>query len=131
MDDILTIIGQIGSIGTAVGTIALVFLFWKTIKQLEETVKLSRIQSEYRFRPWIGPFNGIQFMSTTDAQDQFSLTMKNYGAIPSSNLIAKFTMKTDPITKEILKNQSCSAILILDHYFPTWKSDIGFLSILI
>ena len=104
MDDILTVIGQIGSIGTAIGTIALVFLFWKTIKQLEETVKLSRIQSDYRFRPWVGPLNSIQFMSTTpDAQDQFSITMKNYGEIPASSLIAKFTMKTEPITKEILK----------------------------
>jgi len=29
--------------------------------------------------------------------------MKNYGEIPASNLIAKFIMKTEPFTKEILK----------------------------
>lgn len=105
MEDILTIIGEIGSIGTAIGTILLVFLFWKTIKQLEETVKLSRIQSVYRFRPWVGPINNIQFMSKTpDARDQFAISIKNYGEIPAASVIARFTMKTEPITKEILKN---------------------------
>ena len=103
LDDVLTIIGQIGSIGTAIGTIALVFIFWKTIQQLEETVKLSRIQANYRFRPWIGPLNSIHFMSTIDNCDQFSITIKNYGEIPASNVVAKFVMKTEPITKEIME----------------------------
>jgi hypothetical protein len=103
LEDILTVIGEIGAIGTAVATIALVFLFWKTVKQLEVTVKLSKIQANYRFRPWIGPFNNIQFMSTNDNRDQFSITIKNYGEIPASNVIAKFTMSTEPFTKEIIK----------------------------
>ncbi|VVC05273.1 Uncharacterised protein [uncultured archaeon] len=103
MEDVLTVIGEIGSIGTALATIALVFLFWKTIKQLEETVKLSKIQANYRFRPWIGPFNNIQFVSTKDNRDQFSITIKNYGEIPATNVIAKFTMSTEPFTKEIIK----------------------------
>lgn len=103
MEDVLTIIGEVGAIGTAIATIALVFLFWKTVKQLEVTVKLSKIQANYRFRPWIGPFNNIQFMSTSNNRDQFSITMKNYGEIPASNVIAKFTMSTEPFTKEIIK----------------------------
>ncbi|HET6458454.1 MAG TPA: hypothetical protein VFG24_06215, partial [Nitrosopumilaceae archaeon] len=126
MDDILTVIGQIGSIGTAIGTIALVFLFWKTIKQLEETVKLSKIQSNYRFRPWVGPFNNIQFMSTTNARDQFSIIIKNYGEIPASNVIAKFTMKTEPITKEILEKPELFSDFSLGPLLPNMEKRYWF-----
>ena len=109
IDDILTVIGEIGSIGTAIGTIALVVLFWKTIQQLEETVKLSRIQANYRFRPWIGPVSGIQQMSTNhENQEQFSITVKNYGEIPSSNVVAKFTIKESLPEKKILKSEQLS-----------------------
>jgi hypothetical protein len=102
--DLLTVIGQLGSIGTAVATIALVFLFWKTIKQLEETVKLSKIQSNYRFRPWIGPFNRIEFLSSKDGKDQFCITIKNYGEIPSSGVTAKYLMKNESPNREMLNS---------------------------
>jgi len=127
LENILITIGEIGSIGTAIGTIALVILFWKTIKQLEETVKLSRIQSNYRFRPWVGPFSNIQFMSTTpDARDQFSIIMKNYGEIPASNVIAKFTMKTEPITKEILKKSELFSSFNLGPLLPNMEKRYWF-----
>ncbi len=126
MDDILTIIGQIGSIGTAIGTIALVFLFWKTIQQLEETVKLSKIQSNYRFRPWIGPLNNIQFMSTIDNRDQFSITIKNYGEIPASNVIAKFITKTEPITKEIIQKSEALNSFSLGPLLPNMEKRYWF-----
>lgn len=102
----LTTIEQLSSIGTAVGTIALVFLFWKTIQQLQETVKLSRIQSIHRFRPWIGPLNSIEFMSTNQGRQQFSITLKNYGEIPASNVVAMFMMKNEKMTRDALKNSN-------------------------
>jgi hypothetical protein len=101
--NLLTTLGEIGSIGTAIGTISLVFLFWKTIKQLEETVKLSKIQANYRFRPWIGPFNRIEFLSASDGHDQFSITVKNYGEIPSSSVTARYVMKNELPKKELSK----------------------------
>ena len=104
MADYLTVIGQVGSIGTAIGTIALVFLFWKTIKQLEETVKLSKIQANYRFRPWIGPFNRIEFLSALDGHDKFSITIKNYGEIPSSTVTARYAMKNELPKREMLRS---------------------------
>ena len=124
--DILTVIGEIGSIGTAIGTIALVFLFWKTIKQLEETVKLSKIQSNYRFRPWIGPLNNIQFMSSNEKRDQFSVTIKNYGEIPASNVVAKFTMQTEPITKEIMKKPELFSSFTLGPLLPNMEKRYWF-----
>jgi hypothetical protein len=107
--DFLNLLSIIGSIGTAIGTITLVFLFWKTIKQLEETVKLSRIQANYRFRPWIGPINRIEFISTQDGRDQFSITIKNYGEIPSSTVIAKYLMKSELPKREMLKSSDLTS----------------------
>ena len=126
LDDILTVLGQIGAIGTAIGTIALVFLFWKTIKQLEETVKLSKIQSNYRFRPWIGPLNSIQFISTNESRDQFSITIKNYGEIPASNVDARFTMDTKPFTKEIIKKTELFSNFSLGPLLPNMEKRYWF-----
>jgi hypothetical protein len=126
LTDTLTVIGEIGSIGTAIGTIALVFLFWKTIKQLEETVKLSKIQANYRFRPWVGPFNNIQFMSTSDSREQYSITIKNYGEIPASNVVAKFTMNTEPFTKEIIKKSELFTSFNLGPLLPNMEKRYWF-----
>jgi len=49
----LAIIEAIGALGTAAATIALVILLYRTVKQLEATVNLSKIQTDYRFRPWV------------------------------------------------------------------------------
>lgn len=100
----LTTIEQLSSIGTAIGTVALVFLFWKTIKQLEETVKLSKLQAVHRFRPWVGPLNSIELISTSQGREQFSITLKNYGEIPASNVLAMYMMKNEVMTRDTLKN---------------------------
>ena len=107
--DILTVLGQIGSIGTAIGTIALVFLFWRTIQQLEETVKVSRIQSQYRFRPWVGPSGRIEFMTRSDGKEQFSITVKNYGEIPSTSVVAKYLMKTEAPKRDMLDSKDVTS----------------------
>lgn len=109
LDDILTVLGQIGSIGTAVGTISLVFLFWRTIQQLEETVKLSRIQSNYRFRAWVGPIGKIEFLSAGNGQDRFSITIKNYGEIPASSVVAKSVWKNELIKREMMSSENLTS----------------------
>ncbi|MGI0089171.1 MAG: hypothetical protein ACREAF_02335 [Nitrosopumilaceae archaeon] len=107
----LTTIEQLATIGNAIATIVLVILFLVAIKQMEETVKLSRLQATHRFRPWIGPSNSIELMHVTpEGHRQFVITLKNYGEIPTSNVLAKFTAKDEPLTREILtkykENQS-------------------------
>lgn len=102
--DILVTLGELGSVGTAIGTIALVFLFWRTIQQLEETVKLSRIQSQYRFRPWVGPSGHIEFMTKNDGLDQFAIPVKNYGEIPSTSVVAKYLMRAELPKRESLSS---------------------------
>ena len=121
----LTTIEQLSSIGTAIGTVALVFMFWKTIKQLEETVKLSRLQAVHRFRPWVGPLNSIELMSTSQDRQQFSITLKNYGEIPASNVLAMFMMKNEMITRDAIKNSKGADSFNLGPLYQTWRSVIG------
>lgn len=122
----LTTIEQVSGIATAVGTLALVFMFWKTIKQLEETVKLSRLQAVHRFRPWIGPLNSIEPMSTAQGRQQFSITIKNYGEIPASNVVAMFMMKNDMMTRDTLKNSDSKDTFSLGPLLPNMEKRYWF-----
>jgi hypothetical protein len=74
----------IGSLGTAIATVVLVILLWKTIKQFETTAKLSAHQMEFRFRPWIGPVNSIKAMGEANGKNQFDVALKNYGELPAT-----------------------------------------------
>jgi hypothetical protein len=109
LDDILTVLGEIGSIGTAIGTISLVFLFWRTIQQLEETVKLSRIQSNYRFRAWVGPIGKIEFLSSAENQDRFSVTIKNYGEIHASSVVARSVWRNQTLEREMISTENLTS----------------------
>lgn len=97
-------IEQIFVMLNTIGTIFLIVLFWKTIKHLEESSRNAKIQTNYRFRPWVGPSNGIKQMSADDNRHQFGVDIKNYGEIPASNILAMFKMKNEMMSREILKN---------------------------
>ncbi len=107
--DILTTLGQLGSVGTAIATIALVILFWRTIQQLEETVKVSRIQSQYRFRPWVGPSGRIEFMARNDERDQFAIPIRNFGEIPSTSVVARYLMGTELPKREAIASSDVTS----------------------
>ena len=100
--ELLTVVG---SLGTAIATIILVILLWKTIKQFETTAKLSTVQMEFRFRPWIGPINSIKPMGEANGKNQFDVAMKNYGELPATYLKASFKMDTKMLNKEVLKSE--------------------------
>jgi hypothetical protein len=91
--------------------IAIVFLLWRTVKDFGETGKVSKIQLEHRFRPWIGPSSGIEYVRKDNGQHQYAITVKNYGQIPASKVTALFTIKKDAMpSREILLNSSDSSI---------------------
>ena len=91
-------------IATAVATCALVILLYFTIKQFESQVEVSRIQTEFRFRPWIGPTGPITKMDKSISDDcQFEITIKNYGELPANNVKAKFVKSTEPLTRDSIK----------------------------
>lgn len=81
----------IGILGTAAATIALVLLLWKAVKQMEVTVSLSRIQTDMRFRPWIGPSSSItHIIHNQDEKEQFEIMIKNFGEIPAKAVYVLF-----------------------------------------
>jgi hypothetical protein len=95
------LLSVIGSLATAIATIVLVILLWRTIRQMEATVVLSRIQTEFRFRPWIGPVNGIKSMGkNAEGKHQFEITIRNYGELPSTRVNVLFCSGDTMIRKE-------------------------------
>ena len=92
---------------TGVGTIVLAIALFKTFKHLEVVTKMSKIETEYRLRPWIGPTTGIKKMDNSiNGGVQFSITIKNFGDLPASGVKAKSVISTKPLNKESLKEES-------------------------
>ena len=91
--------------------VAIVFLLWRTVKDFGQTAKVSKIQVEHRFRPWVGPSSGIEYIRNANGQHQYAITVKNYGQIPASKVTALFTIKNDVISsREIMLDSSDNGI---------------------
>ena len=89
---------------TGLSTIVLTIALFMTFRHLEATTKMSKIETEYRLRPWIGPITGIKRMDNSINGDlQFSITIKNFGDLPANYVKAKSIVSTTPLTKESLK----------------------------
>ncbi len=102
----LATIEAIGVLGTAAATIALVLLLYRTVKQLEATVSLSKVQTDYRFRPWIGPLNSIKALPPNGHQNQYDCTIKNYGEIPAQYVKAYCKIDTKLMDRDVFKTDS-------------------------
>ena len=66
---------SIGALGTAFATIAIVLLLWKAVRQMEATVALSKVQTDFRFRAWIGPAGSIEYREIDDDKSRFSIAI--------------------------------------------------------
>jgi hypothetical protein len=89
---------------TGIGTIVLAIALVRTFRHLEASTRMSKIETEYRLRPWIGPTSGIQRMDNSiNGNIQFSITIKNFGDLPASYVKAKSIVSASPLTKESLK----------------------------
>jgi len=62
-------------------------LLWKTVKDFAELAKVSKLQTEVRFRPWVGPSGGFELLRDDDDKKQYSIAMKNFGEVPATNVI--------------------------------------------
>jgi len=89
---------------TGIGTIVLAFALVRTFRHLEASTKMSKIETEYRLRPWIGPSSSIKRMDNSiNGNIQFSITIKNFGDLPATGVKAKSIVDTKPLTRESLK----------------------------
>src|SRR5215213_8802674 len=97
-----------------IAEIIIVFLLWKTVLDFSETAKVSRLQSDYRFRPWVGPSSGIQYMQAANGNSQYSITVKNFAEIPASKVTVKYAMKKDEMPKREMLKQATAGIKVAD-----------------
>jgi hypothetical protein len=99
----LTVINEYFEILAVILEIAIVILLWKTVKDFAELAKVSKLQTEVRFRPWVGPNGGFEFLRDDSDKKQYSIAMKNFGEVPASNVIVTSTLSdTKPDKSSIL-----------------------------
>lgn len=91
--------------GTLVVETLIVVLLIKTVRDYAEVAKLSRLQTKERFRPWIGPTSGIEPLRIVDGKQQFTITIKNFGEIPATNVIARSSWSTQMPSKQEILNK--------------------------
>jgi len=89
--------------------IGVILLLWKTVKDFAELAKVSKLQTEVRFRPWVGPNGGIELLREDDNKKQYSITMKNFGEVPASNVVVSCTVTDSMPDKQSLLNGDTQA----------------------
>ena len=99
----LGVLFEIASV--AVETVIVILLI-KTVRDYAEVAKMSRLQVKQRFRPWIGPTSGIEFMREADGKHQFSIAIKNFGEIPATKVVAMSTATAELPSKDYLKESN-------------------------
>lgn len=103
----LTVINEYFEIFAVLLEVGIVILLWKTVKDFAELAKVSKLQTEVRFRPWVGPSGGFEFLREDNDKKQYSIAMKNFGEVPASNVIVTSTIsdtKPDKLTFESSKS---------------------------
>ena len=85
-----------------------IILLWKTVKDFSELAKVSKLQTEVRFRPWVGPSGGFELLREDDSKKQYSIAMKNFGEVPASNVIVTCTISDTKPDKSSPSNNSKS-----------------------
>jgi len=67
--------------------VGILLLLWKTVKDFAELAKVSKLQTEVRFRPWVGPSSGYELIMEDNDKKQYSIALKNFGEIPAPNVV--------------------------------------------
>src|SRR5437870_12603140 len=95
-----------GQIGSLIVETLIVVLLANTVKDYAQVAKVSKLQTELRFRPWIGPTTGIELSRTVDSKNQYAVTIKKFGQIPAANVIATSAIRqiTMPKTQDLRAN---------------------------
>jgi hypothetical protein len=66
--------------------VGILLLLWKTVKDFSELAKVSKLQTEVRFRPWVGPSSGYELIMEDNDKKQYSIALKNFGEIPATSV---------------------------------------------
>jgi hypothetical protein len=104
----LTVIHEYFEIMAVFLEAGVVVLLWKTVKDFSELAKVSKLQTEVRFRPWVGPSGGFELLREADDRKQYSIAMKNFGEVPASDVIVTCTISDTKPDKSNAMNDSKS-----------------------
>jgi hypothetical protein len=83
------------SLATLIVESAIAVLLYRTVRDYAEVARVSRIQGEQRFRPWVGPSGGIEYLSTNNGKHHYSITIKNFAEIPAAKVTGMSMTKLD------------------------------------
>lgn len=108
--DVLTVVNEYFEIIAVFLEMAVVVLLWKTVKDFAELAKVSKLQTEVRFRPWVGPSGGFEFLRDDSDKKQYSIAMKNFGEVPATNVIVTSTISDTKPEKSTLQNSKPNGI---------------------
>ena len=103
----LALIATLGHLMTGIGTVILVVLIVKTLKHMKIATKFTEIQTNYKFRPWIGPSNTIKEIDGDEKNNRFEILLKNFGDLPAPNVVVISMISEDKISRnEITESQT-------------------------
>ncbi|HSA98340.1 MAG TPA: hypothetical protein VLF17_04605 [Candidatus Nitrosotenuis sp.] len=106
--NILAVIATIGHIMTGIGTVVLVILIVRTLKHMQIATKFTEIQTNYKFRPWIGPSNSIKEIDGNEKNARFEVMLKNYGDLPATSVTVLSLTSESQITRDQLESKDAS-----------------------
>ena len=67
----LTVVNEYFEIIAVFLEMAVVVLLWRTVKDFAELAKVSKLQTQVRFRPWVGPSGGFEFLRDDNDKKQY------------------------------------------------------------
>lgn len=121
----LEFFATIGHLMTGVGTIALSILLYRTFKHMNASTRATEIQTEHKFRPWIGPTGTIREANSGSDKKRFEIMIRNYGEYAATGVTVTSLVKLEKIAKDDLKSKTNSHVS-LGPLLPTMEKRFWF-----
>lgn len=102
----LEFFATVGHLMTGAGTIVLSVLLYKTFRHMEASTHATELQTEHKFRPWIGPSGQIKEMEAGSDKKRFEVMIKNYGEYAATDVLVRSLVRLEKITKDELKSRA-------------------------
>ena len=102
----LEFFATIGHIMTGIGTITLAILLYGTFKHMNAATRATEIQTEYKFRPLVGPTGVIRKISSDEEKTRIEITIKNFGDLPATNVSVYSISKLTQVSKEEVRSSN-------------------------
>jgi hypothetical protein len=109
---LLALIATMGHIMTGIGTVVLVILIIKTLKHMEIATRFTEIQTNYKFRPWVGPANIIKEVEGSEKDLKFEIMLKNFGDLPAANVVISSVVSESQISRDQVKSKDANIFSI-------------------